>query len=100
MDSQSDPKSQKSPGTQRKIRVAEDERGHSVLSDTIRTAKLTLMNTGVFFMTEEQRRVLSLAEADSDDVSNDLDEDLEIIDDGGGFDPYDSSTSIEIKRRR
>ncbi len=91
MDSQSDPKTRKLPGAQRKVRVIEDELGHQVLSDTIKTVKLSLMKTGKFFMSEEQQRLMKLAEAGIDDGSNDLDEDLEFIDDSGGFDPYDST---------
>ena len=91
MDSQSDPKTQKSPDAQRKVRVVEDELGHHVLPDTIRTIKLTLMNTGIFFMSEEQRRLMKLRAAGVDDASNDLDEDLDFVDDSGGFDPYDSA---------
>lgn len=93
MDSQSDPKTRKSPDTERKVRVVEDELGHHVLPGTIKTVKLSLMTTGKFFMSEEQRRKMKLAEAgiDDDDASNDLDEDLELNDDGGGFDPYDSA---------
>jgi len=91
MDSQSDPKTQKSPDAQRKVRVVEDELGHHVLPDTIRTIKLTLMNTGIFFMSEEQRRLMKLRAAGVDDASNDLDEHLDFVDDSGGFDPYDSA---------
>ena len=91
MDSQSGPKTQKSPGAERKVRVAEDKHGHSVLSETIKSVKLSLMNTGMFFMSEEQKRLMQLAETDIDDVSNDSDEDLKIIDDSDGFNPYDSS---------
>ncbi len=87
MDSQSDPKTQESLDRQQKVRVVEDELGHHVLADTIKTIKLTLMNTGIFFMSEEQRRMMKLAEAGSDDA----DEDLEIINDSGGFDPYDTT---------
>ncbi len=90
MDSQSDPKTQKSPDAQRKVRVVEDELGHQLLPDTIRTIKLTLMNTGIFFMSEEQRRLMKLRAAGIDDASDDPDEDLDFIDDSGGFDPYDS----------
>ncbi len=86
MDSHSDPRTQKSLDPQQKVRVVEDELGHQVLADTIKTIKLTLMNTGIFFMSKEQRRMMKLAEADSDDA----DEDLKFIDDSGGFDPYDS----------
>ncbi len=87
MDSQSDPKTQESLDRQQKVRVVEDELGHHVLADTIKTIKLTLMNTGIFFMSEEQRRMMKLAEAGSDDA----DEDLEIINDSGEFDPYDTT---------
>ena len=90
MDSQSDRKTQKSPAAQRKVRVIEDELGHQLWPDTIKTIKLSLMNSGIFFMSEAQRRLMKLREAGTDDASNDLDEDLEFIDDSGGFDPYDS----------
>ena len=91
MDSQSDPKTQKSPDAQRKVRVIKDELGHQLLPDAIRTIKLTLMNTGIFFMSEAQQRLMKLREGGNDDASNDLDEDLEFIDDSGGYDPYDST---------
>ncbi len=91
MDSQSDRKTQKSSDAQRKVRVVEDELGHQLWPDTIRTIKLSLMNSGIFFMSEAQRRMMKLREAGSDEASNDRDEDLEFIDDGGGFDPYDST---------
>ena len=91
MDSQSDPKTRKSPDAQKKVRIIEDELGHQVFRGTIKTVKLTLMNTGVTFMSEEQQRLMKLAEAGIDDARNDVDEDLEIIDDSTGFDPYDST---------
>ena len=91
MDSQSDAKTRKLPVAQRNVRVVEDELGHHVLAGTIKTVKLALMNTGIFFMSEEQQRLMKLAEAEIDDASNDLDEDLEFIDNSGGFDPYDST---------
>jgi ribonuclease PH len=91
MDSQSDPKTRKSPDAEKKVRIIEDELGHQVFSGTIKTVKLTLMNTGVTFMSEEQQRLMKLAEAGIDDARNDVDEDLEIIDDSTGFDPYDST---------
>jgi predicted ATPase len=91
MDSQSGPKTQKSPGAQRNVRVVEDKHGHSVLSETIKSVKLSLMNTGMFFMSEEQKRLMQLAEEDIDDASNDFDEDMEIVDHSDGFNPYDSS---------
>ncbi len=87
MDSQSDPKTRKSPDGRRKVRVIEDELGHQLWPDPIRTIKLSLMNTGRFFMSEAQQRLMKLREAGS----NDLDEDLEFIDDSGGFDPYNST---------
>ncbi len=91
MGSQSDRKTRKSPDAQRKDRVVKDERGRQVWKGTIRTIKLSLMKTGIFFMSETQRRLMKLREAGIDDASNDLDEDLEFIDDSGGFDPYDST---------
>ena len=91
MDSQSDPKTGKLPDAERKVRVVEDELGHQLLPDTIRTIKLTLMNTGIFFMSEEQRRLMKLRAAGIDDASDDLDEDLDFVDDSTGFDPYDSA---------
>ena len=42
-------------------------------------------------MSESQRLLMKLREAGTDHASNDLDEDLESIDDSGGFDPYDST---------
>ena len=42
-------------------------------------------------MSEEQQRLMKFAEAEIDDASNDLYEDLEFIDDSGGSDPYDST---------
>jgi len=91
MDSQSGPKTKQSPGSERKVRVVDDKRGHSVLSGTIKTVKLSLMNTGMFFMSEEQKRLMQMAEADGDDASNDFNEDIEIVDNSDGFNPYDSS---------
>jgi len=74
MDSQSDRKTRKSPDAQRKVRVIEDELGHQLWPDKIRTIKLSLMNTGTFFMSEAQQRLMKLHTAGSDDASNDLDE--------------------------
>ena len=42
-------------------------------------------------MSESQRLLMKLREAGTGDASNDLDEDLEFIDDSGGFDPYNST---------
>ncbi len=98
MDSQSDRKTRKSPDAQRKVRVTEDELGHQLLPDTIRTIKLSLMNTGIFFMSEAQRRLMKLRAAVSDDASNDLDEwspDDSESDGSGestGVDPYNSGS--------
>ena len=91
MGSQSDDKTGKSPYAQRKGRVVEDERDRQIWQGTIRTIKLSLMKTGIFFMSESQRLLMKLREAGTDHASNDLDEDLETIDDSGGFDPYDST---------
>ena len=91
MGSRSDRKTRKSPQAQKKSRVVEDERGHQVWEGTIRTIKLSLMKTGIFYKSEAQQRLMKLREAGTDDASNDLDEDLELIDDSGGFDPYDST---------
>ena len=98
MDSQSDRKTRKSPDTRRKVRLIEDELGHQLWPDKIRTIKLSLMNTGVFFMSEAQQRLMKLRAEGSDDASNDLDEwspdDSES--DGSGesteADPYNSSS--------
>ncbi len=91
MGSQSDKKSRKSPYGHRKGRVVEDERDRQVWQDTIKTIKLKLMETGIFYQSEAQRRLMKLRETGTDNASIDLDEDLEFIDDGGGFDPYDST---------
>ena len=91
MGSESDHKTRKSPPAQKKVRVVEDERGHQIWQGTIRTIKLSLMKTGIFYKSEAQQRLMELREAGTDDASNDLDEDLEFVDDGGGFDPYDST---------
>ena len=91
MGSESDHKTRKSPHAQKKARVVEDERGRQIWQGTIRTIKLSLMKTGIFGMSEAQQRSMELREASTDDASNDLDEDLEIIDDGEGINPYDST---------
>lgn len=91
MGSQSDRKTRKSPDAQRKDPVVEDEHGHQIWQGTIKTIKLSLMKTGIFLMSESQRLLMKLREAGTGDTSNDLDEDLEFIDDGEGFDPYDST---------
>ena len=91
MGSQSDDKTRKSPVAQKEGHVVEDERGRQIWQGTIRTIKLSLMKTGIFYQSEAQQRLMKLREAGTDDTSSDLDEDLEFIDDGGGFDPYDST---------
>jgi ABC-type uncharacterized transport system ATPase subunit len=91
MGSQSDSKTRKSRYAQGKGRVVKDERGRQVWKGTIRAIKLSLMKTGIFLMSETQRRLMKLRGIGTDDASNDLDEDLEFIDDSGGFDPYDST---------
>ena len=91
MDSESDSKTRKSPYAQRKGRVVEDERGRQIWQDTIKHVRLSLMKTGLFFMTETQRRLMKLRETGTDNTSKSLVEDLEFIDENAGFDPYDSS---------
>ena len=91
MDSESDRKAQKSLYALRKGRVVEDERGRQIWQDTIRHVKLSLMKTGVFFMSKAQERLMKLRDTGTINASNDLDEELEFIDDKGGFDPYDSA---------
>ena len=91
MGSQSDRKTRKSPYAQRKDRVVEDERGRQIWQGTIRTIKLSLMKTGKFIISESQRLLMKHREADTHHASNDLDEDLEFINDSGGYDPYDST---------
>ena len=89
--SESDRKTRKSPYAQRKGRVAEDERGRRTWQDTIKHVKLSLMKTGIFFMSETQRRLMILRETGTNNTSNSLDENLEFIDENPGFDPYDST---------
>ena len=91
VDFDSDPKTQKSPYARRKGRVVEDERGRQIWQDTIKHVKLSLMKTGVFKMSKTQKRLIKLRETGIDHASNDFDEDLDFIDDDGGFDPYDST---------
>ena len=91
MGSQSDRKTRKSPYTQKKGRVVEDQLGHQLWQGTIRTIKLSLMKTGIFYKSEAQQRLMKLREAGTDDANNDLDEDLELIDDSGGIDGHDST---------
>jgi len=91
MGSRSDDKTRNSLAAQRKGHVVEDDRGHQIWQGTIETIKLSLMKTGIFFQSEAQHRLLKLRAAGTDETDIDLDEDLELMDDGGGFDPYDSA---------
>jgi len=89
--SDSEDKARNSAYAQRKGHVVEDERGRRIWQGTIRQVKLSLMKTGIFVMSESQRRLNSLRGAERGDAGKDVDEDLEFIDDGAGFDPYDSA---------
>ena len=91
MDSEAERKRQKSVYAPKKGRVVEDERGRQIWQDTIRHVKLKLMKTGVFYMSKAQERLLKLRATGTINASNDLDEELEIFDDKGSFDPYDSA---------
>lgn len=91
MDSELDHKTRKSAYAQRKGHVVEDERGRQIWQGTIKHVKLSLMKTGKFIMSETQRRLMNFRGARTDDAGNDLDKELEFIDDGAGFDPYDST---------
>jgi hypothetical protein len=86
--SESDSDKPNSPYARRKCRVVEDERGRQIWQDTVKHVKLSLMNSGVFNMSEAQERLTNLGETGTD---NDLDANMEVIDDNGGFDPYDST---------
>ncbi len=92
MGSQSDDESRKTLSANQQGRVVEDDRGHQVWEGTIKTIKLSLMKTGIFFKSEAQQRLQALHESDSENAREDLEEELEIVDGGGGFDPYDSSS--------
>ncbi len=91
MGSHTDRKTRKSPDEQKEGHVVEDERGHQIWQGTIDTIKLSLMKTGVFYQSEAQRRLMKLREAGTDDGSGDLDDELGLMDDDRGFDPYDST---------
>ena len=91
VDSESDRETRESAYAQRKGRVVEDERGRQIWQDTIKQVKLSLMNTGKYVMSETQRRLMKFRNAGSDDIGNDLDEDLALNDGGSGFDPYESN---------
>lgn len=91
MGSHPDSKTRSPPVAKKKGRVVEDSRGHQIWQGTIRTVKLSLMKTGIFSMSESQRRLMKLGESGDDSAGDAPDENLEMIDDGGGFDPYDSA---------
>lgn len=93
MGSQADNKTRKSAHSNRKGQVVEDEQGHQLWHGTIKTIKLSLMKTGIFYQSEAQQRLLKLREAGTDDASEDLDQELEFIEEeeDSGFDPYDSA---------
>ena len=94
MSSHEDDKTPKSPVAPKEGHVVEDDRGHQVWEGTIRTIKLSLMKTGIFFQSEAQQRLTKLGKGTGSDTSDDQDEELQIEEDdsgGGGFDPYDSS---------
>ena len=92
VDSESDRETRESAYAQRKGRVVEDERGRQIWQDTIADITLSLMKTGVFFMSKAQEGLLKLRQTGSYGRGNDLDAELDIIDDSGGFAPYDSSS--------
>lgn len=91
MGNKSDPKSRKSLYSQRKVKIVEDERGRRIWQDTIEDITLSLMKTGVFFMSKAQEGLLKLRQTGSYSRGNDLDTELEVVDDSTGFNPYDSS---------
>lgn len=90
MSSHSDDKRRKSATADREGHVVEDERGHQIWQGTIKTVKLSLMKTGIFKQSEAQRRLLELGESDAEAANSAVDEELEILDGGEGFNPYDS----------
>jgi len=81
MGSQPDNKTRNATTTPGKGHVVEDERGHNIWEGTIRTVKLTLMKTGIF----------SVSDSKPSETGDGPSEELEVLDDGGGFDPYDST---------
>ena len=88
MSSHSDDKTRKLQGAPGKGRVVKSSLGHQVWEGTIRTVKLSLMKTGIFYRSEAQKRLLELrGEGSADDITE---EELEIFDDSGGSDPYNS----------
>lgn len=90
MSSDSNDKTGKKPATDRKGRVVTNERGHQMWEGTIRTLKISLMKTGLFYRSEDQKKLIELRAKDPDDAGVDFDDELEISDEGEGFNPYDS----------
>jgi len=92
MGSKSDDKKQESAESRKKGQVVEGEHGHQLWEGTIKTIKLSLMKTGIFYQSEAQQRLIKLREAGADD-DKELIEELEVLDEDedGGFDPYDSA---------
>lgn len=89
MSSQSDDRKRRPAQAPKKSRVGKSALGHQVWEGTIRTVKLSLMKTGIFYRSEAQKRLLQLRGEDgADSISED---ELEIFDDSGGNDPYNSS---------
>ena len=73
-------------------RVVVDERGRSIWEGTIRTVKLSLMQTGIFCRSEMQKRLTMLRELGQDKSTEEIQDELEIMDASPGFDPYDSDS--------
>lgn len=91
MGSQSDDETGKPATACRHGHVTEDDQGHQVWEGTIRTIKLSLLKTGLYRRSDAQKRLQALQESGSEDAQKELEEELEIVEGGGGFDPYDSS---------
>ena len=92
MGNKSDPKPRKSLYSQVKGKVVEDERGRQIWQDTIADITFSLMKTGVFFMTKAQEGLMKLRQTGSYSRGKDRDAELDLVDDSGAFDPYDSSS--------
>ena len=90
MASKSDDKPLKSAYSSGKGRVVKDDMGRQSWQGTIRTVKLSLMKTGIFFRSEAQQRLTKLREAANDNADSGQSEELDITDDSSGSDPYNS----------
>lgn len=86
MTSDSDPESGKKQAEERRGQVVTNGLGHQVWEGTVRTVKLSLMKTGLFYKSEKQQRLLELREGEGLSLESDPEKE-----DGGGFDPYNSS---------